>query len=224
MSRSLVVMRKVCEWCGSEFDALTKSTKYCSHTCNSRAYKANARLQKKVAVEKVTDEIIKNKPIEKFKDNEFLKCAQAAVLLGVCKQTIYNLIYTKQLKAVRLSSRMTVIKRSDIDNLLQVAEPFEKQLKAEPKPITDFYTLAQISEKYGVKTRQIWAIIARLNIPTKKIGKFTHVSQKHIDKYFSKKNIAPLYTNENGAKTNQVREEIAQYYPRIITNQNYLTN
>jgi hypothetical protein len=119
---------------------------------------------------------------------------------------------------------MTVIKRSDIDNLLQVAEPFEKQLKAEPKPITDFYTLAQISEKYGVKTRQIWAIIARLNIPTKKIGKFTHVSQKHIDKYFSKKNIAPLYANENGAKTSQVREEIAQYYPRVITNHNYLTN
>jgi len=106
MSRLLVVMRKVCEWCGIEFDALTKSTKYCSHTCNSRAYKANARLQKKVAVEKVTYEIIKNKPIEKFKDNEFLKCAQAAKLLRVCKQTIYNLIYSKQLKAVSLSSRL----------------------------------------------------------------------------------------------------------------------
>lgn len=224
MSTSIVVFKKVCEWCGNEFEAQRKGTKYCSHLCNSRAYKANARLNVKASVEKNTQEIIKNKPIENFKDNEFLKCAQAAKLLGVCKQTIYNLIYSKQLKAVQLSSRMTVIRRKDIDELLQVAEPFEKQHKAEPKPLTDFYTLAEITDKYKIKTRRIWAIIEQHNIPTKKIGKFTHVSQKHIDKYFFRKNKAPLYANENGAKADQVKDEIAQYIPRIIINQNYLTN
>jgi len=222
MSKSLVVMRKVCEWCGSEFDAFTKSTKYCSHVCNCRAYKANARLQKKVSVEKVTDEIIKNKPIEKFKDNEFLKCAQAAVLLGVCKQTIYNLIYSKQLKAVRLSSRMTVIRRKDIDELLQIAEPFEKQQKAEPKPLTEFYSLIQISEKFNVKTRQIWAIITRYKMPTIKIGRFTHVSQKHIDKYFLQKNKTTSYS-KNAVKPTVVKEDVPYYLPRVA-NQNYLTN
>jgi Fic family protein len=35
--------KKICLYCRKEFDAQKRTTKYCSHTCNSRAYKANKR-------------------------------------------------------------------------------------------------------------------------------------------------------------------------------------
>jgi len=34
------------------------------------------------------------------------------------------------------------------------------------KPITDFYTLENITSKYRLKTRRIWDIIKEKNIPT----------------------------------------------------------
>lgn len=35
--------KKICIYCRKEFDAQKRTTKYCSHTCNSRAYKTNKR-------------------------------------------------------------------------------------------------------------------------------------------------------------------------------------
>ncbi len=187
-----IEIRKICEWCGNEFIALKSSTRYCSHICNSRAYKANIRTKKKNTIEKQTDEIIKNKPIADFKDQEFLKCAQAALLMGVCKQTVYNLIESGTLKSVRLSSRMTIIRRKDIDALLEIEIPYEPKQKKEKTPITEFYTLDEITEKFGVKVRRIWDIIKTKNIPTTKLGNKTYISQKHIDNYFKNKNKKPL--------------------------------
>ena len=192
MSSSNLKMRKICEWCGTEFEAQKSTTHYCSHLCNSRAYKAKKRTQIKAIVEKQTDEAIKNLPIAGFKDNEFLKCAQAAVILGVSRKTVYNLIESGKLKAARLSSRMTLIRRKDIDALLEIEIPYEPKQKKEKTPITEFYTLDEITEKFGVKVRRIWDIIKTKNIPTTKLGNKTYISQKHIDNYFKNKNKKPL--------------------------------
>lgn len=186
MSSKFVEIHKVCQWCGSVFIAKKQNTRYCTHTCNSRAYKANKRIQTKTRIEKTTDEIIKNQPIADFKDRDFLNCTQAAKLLGVCRKTVYNLIYNKKLRAVRITSRITIIRRKDIDELLEISIPYEPQQKTVPKPITDFYTLENITSKYGLKTRRIWDIIKEKNIPTQKQGKKTYISQKHIDNYFKK--------------------------------------
>jgi len=186
MSSKFVEIRKVCDWCGKQFIAKKQSTRYCTHICNSRAYKANVRTKTKISIEHRTDEIIKNQPILEFKDREFLKCAQAAILMGVCRKTIYNLISTKKLKAVRISSRMTIIRRKDIDAFLEISLPYEAQQRAESKPISEFYTLEDITNIYGIKTRRIWDIIKLKNIPTTKKGKKTYISQKHIDNYFTK--------------------------------------
>jgi hypothetical protein len=45
MSSNMSVKR-LCEWCGSEFLAKTTVTHYCSGACNKRAYEALARQQK----------------------------------------------------------------------------------------------------------------------------------------------------------------------------------
>jgi hypothetical protein len=83
MSCKYVQIRKICDGCGREFITQIRSTMYCSRTCNSSTYKANLRLQTKQKVEKETDEYIKNKPIQDFKERDFLKCTQVAKLMGV---------------------------------------------------------------------------------------------------------------------------------------------
>jgi len=192
MSSTNQKIRKICEWCTAEFEAQKNTTRYCSHLCNSRAYKANKRTKTKIKIEKQTDLIHINKHFDHFKEQDFLKCAQAAMLMGVSKQTIYNLIESGKLKAGKLSSRMTIIHRKDIEALLEINIPIEPKEKGEKKPITEFYTLDEITEKFGVKTRRIWDIIKTKKIPTTKLGNKTYISQKHIDNYFKNKNKKPL--------------------------------
>lgn len=39
-------IKRICDFCLQEFTAKTTKTKYCSHKCNSRAYKAAVRKEK----------------------------------------------------------------------------------------------------------------------------------------------------------------------------------
>ena len=43
MTASKIPIKKVCEHCKQEFVAWKTTTKYCSHQCNSRAYKSKRR-------------------------------------------------------------------------------------------------------------------------------------------------------------------------------------
>ena len=36
-------IKKVCEFCGREFEAYTQTARYCSHECNCKAYRAIKR-------------------------------------------------------------------------------------------------------------------------------------------------------------------------------------
>ena len=57
----------------------------------------------------------------------------------------------------------------------------------EKTPISDFYTTAEVKEKYGIKDSWIFHIAKEHNIPrTFHRGK-TYWSKKHIDDYFAKK-------------------------------------
>lgn len=211
MSSKFVEIRKICDWCEKEFIAKKQSTRYCSHTCNSRAYKANVRNKTKINIEQHTDEIIKNQPIADFKDREFLKCEQAAILMGVCRKTIYNLISTKKLKAVRVTNRITIIRRKDIDALLEVSMPYEAKQKLEALPITEFYTLDEILARYNIKTSWIWQIIKTNNIPTTKQGRKTYISQKHIDKYLKGKQKETINETISEIEYYTVAEAIERY-------------
>lgn len=53
--------------------------------------------------------------------------------------------------------------------------------------ITDFYTTAEIKEKFGVKESWIYEIAKEHNIPHTFNRGRTYWSKKHIDSYFAKK-------------------------------------
>jgi len=114
MSSNIRITR-VCEFCGNEFTAQTTRTRYCSHKCNSRHYKAMQKAGKIEASNRETKQVL-NRPIEEIKAKEFLSIEDACKLLGVSRWTIWRGIKRNDINAVKLG-RKTLIKRSEIDKL-----------------------------------------------------------------------------------------------------------
>ena len=186
MATSSIRIKKICQWCGAEFEAQKVSTKYCSHRCANLAYKQATREKRVKQVEAETHFIKSEKPKENVKDKEYLSIAQASVLLGLSLQAVYKMIYAGHLAAYKLSSRLSFVKREDIDKMLN-ANPYVKKNRSKGADITEFYTTAEIKEKYGVKESWLYKIAKEHNIPrTFNRGK-TYWSKKHIDSYFAKK-------------------------------------
>ena len=186
MATSSIRIKKICQWCGAEFEAQKVSTKYCSHRCANLAYKQATREKRVKQVEAETHFIKSEKPKENVKDKEYLSIAQASVLLGLSLQAVYKMIYAGHLAAYKLSSRLSFVRREDIDKMLN-ANPYVKKNRSKGEDITEFYTTAEIKEKYGVKESWLYKIAKEHNIPrTFNRGK-TYWSKKHIDSYFAKK-------------------------------------
>ena len=186
MATSSIRITKICQWCGVEFEAQKVSTKYCSHRCANLAYKQAVRDKRVKQAEAETLSVKLEKPIENVKDKEYLSFSQAGKLLGVSRQAVYNMVKAGNLKASKISSRLSFIKRVDIEAMLE-SKPYKTLHPKDTIPITDFYTTAEIKEKYNIQESWLYKIAKEYNIPrTFNRGK-TYWSKKHIDSYFAKK-------------------------------------
>lgn len=186
MATSSIRITKICQWCGVEFEAQKVSTKYCSHRCANLAYKQAVRDKRVKQAEAETLSIKLEKPIENVKDKEYLSFAQAGKLLGLSRQAVYNMVKAGNLKASKISSRLSFIRRADIDAMLE-NRPYKTLHPKDVVPITDFYTTAEIKEIFGVKESWIYEIAKEHNIPRTFNRGRTYWSKKHIDSYFAKK-------------------------------------
>ena len=186
MATSSIRITKICQWCGVEFVAQKVSTKYCSHRCANLAYKQAVRDKRVKQAEAETLSIKLEKPIENVKNKEYLSFAQAGKLLGLSRQAVYNMVKAENLKASKISSRLSFIRRVDIDAMLE-NRPYKTLHPKDTVPITDFYTIAEIKEKFGVKESWIYEIAKEHNIPRTFNRGRTYWSKKHIDSYFAKK-------------------------------------
>lgn len=120
MSRSTFKINKICEQCGSLFQAQKVSTRFCSHKCNQRNYKLRKKLEKKKITETETSSKIINVKsnaidIELLKQKPYLTVKEVAVLLNCSSKTIYRLIKQGNIDAVRFSERVTRIRYIDIE-------------------------------------------------------------------------------------------------------------
>lgn len=182
---SNITFQKICNVCGESFTAQKSSTKYCSKVCNNRAYKTAKKEQLINSVE--LNDIIEDsqREVKDVTDREYLSVQEAATLLGVSRHTVYRMLHRGDLKAIQLSHKLSIIKRSDIDSLFQNTETYKATPSVERAPITEFYTIAQIKERFGVKERHIYNSIKKHSIPKTLIRGKSHVSKKHIDKLFA---------------------------------------
>ena len=180
---SNIDIQKKCEWCGKLFIAHKTSTRCCSHRCANLAYKERTR-QKRVS----EFQTMVNQQIEKEDciDKDFFTPSEAAKYIGISRATFYRYLETNLIKSVQLK-RKTIIRKRDIEALFDNASPYKKHLPRNKQSITDFYTTAEIKEKFGVKESWIYEIAKEHNIPRTFNRGRTYWSKKHIDSYFAKK-------------------------------------
>lgn len=179
-------INKLCEYCGNVFQASKYNVRYCSHDCNSKAYQEAQRQKVAALTETLTNKQKTDKGQSHLSDRPYLSIAEAAQLLGVCNKTAYNLAHSGKIKAKRISKRLTFVSRQSIDELLQDSVPYEIQQSQERKPIADWYTLDEITAKYGIKRHQIRNIVNAGHIPEKKEGTRTLIAKSKLDAYFKK--------------------------------------
>ena len=180
---SNIDIQKKCEWCGKLFIAHKTTTRCCSHRCANIAYKERTR-QKRVS----EFQTMVNQQIEKEDciDKDFFTPSEAAKYIGISRATFYRYLETNLIKSVQLK-RKTIIRKRDIEALFDNASPYKKHLPRSKQSITDFYTTAEIKEKFGVKESWIYEIAKEHNIPRTFNRGRTYWSKKHIDSYFAKK-------------------------------------
>lgn len=192
MSSNIDIQKK-CKWCGEIFTAHKMSTSYCSHKCANLAYKERVRKERISAYQKELSFKEYNEPLKDLEQREFFTPTAAAKLLGISRATIYRYLADETIKAVQFKGK-TLIRRKDIDMLFESSATYNKRLPQEKVPITEFYTTAEVKEKYNVVDSWIFVVAKKHNIPrTFNRGK-TYWSKKHIDNYFGKKAADPEIT------------------------------
>lgn len=174
-------VRKICEWCGKPFIAHKTTTLYCSHACANLGYKERIRERKRQL--KKTQELLQ--PRQAAEGQDYFTFAQAANLMGVSRQYIYKLVRDSKLRASRLGTRKSLIRRSDIELMLKT-KPYERIIPKEGFDIKEYYTAEEIAAKYKVNAKWVWAYTREHKIPKVKIRQFNYYSKKHIDAAFAK--------------------------------------
>jgi excisionase family DNA binding protein len=114
--KTKIEVKRICQHCGNEFTARTTTTRYCSHKCNSRAYKVNVRASK-VEASNLQTQRIKNQPVEELKAKAFLSIADTCKLIGISRRTVYRMIERGELITGKAGVR-TIIRRSDLEQRL----------------------------------------------------------------------------------------------------------
>ena len=187
MSSNIQVQR-ICKHCGNDFTARTTTTLYCSHSCNSAAYKAKIR-SGKVEVSNKETQRIKTQPIEELKAKEFLTVRDIASLLNCSVRSVYYYIESGTIRATNLGQRITRVKRSELDKLFEQPRTVAPQPESQPEQkqfdISDCYTLTEVQSKYGISETAVQNLIKRNSIPKIKKGWFAYVPKKIIDKLLS---------------------------------------
>ncbi len=173
-------IERICEFCGNSFIAQTTVTKFCSHRCSSRAYKARKRAEKINTSNSATTQI-RVKAVGDVSKREFLSIAEVCSLMGVVRQTVYNLIGRGELEASKFGGR-TIIKRSNIDELLDKYSGTTKNDTAQ----NEFYTVKEIEKLYSIKYGRLYEIVKQNRMPKKLYKNRLYISKPHIDNYFLK--------------------------------------
>ena len=192
---SNIKVERICEWCGKKFTAQTTVTRFCSKRCAEHSYKERLR-QKKLAVSNLETASTTNGNKWREKDY-YLTPTQAADLLGIGRMSIYRYIRNDKIKVVKFE-RKTLISKTDLQAMFDFLTPKETEqvesAEKKGKSISDFYTRADIREKYGVKDSWIYKVVAENNVPKAIIRGKAYFSKSHIDRLFSARKENPEIT------------------------------
>ena len=187
-----------CAHCGKVFTTNSGMRKYCSEECAEQAKETRKKRQR--------DFLRAVEPVMELQQQEYLTFSKAAVLLGCTRQYVYKLVDQGKLPASRLSSRMALVRRSDIERMFE-ANPYNRVLPSskprnsvakKPKvssrkdakgvqhtdEVLEYYSGEEVMQTYKVKQSWLYASAKRHQIPMCRIAGRNYYSKKHIDAVF----------------------------------------
>ena len=204
-------VKRICQWCGKPFIAQKTTPNYCSPQCSKRGYKHRMK-ERRMELRQIQEMVEVKKKLE---SQEYFTFSQTAKLMGVSRQYIYKLVKEDKLRASRLSSRMSLIRRADIELMLKT-KPYESIKPKDDVDITEYYTAEQIAEKYKVNAKWVWTYTREHDVPKVKIRQFNYYSKKHIDAAFAKYEVDSdlMIEYETYLKSRGVCPNTSSYYMR----------
>ena len=145
-------------------------------------------------------------PVMELQQQEYLTFSKAAILLGCTRQYVYKLVEQGKLPASRLSSRMALVRKSDIKKMFE-DNPYNRVLpctkpkksvskkmkspakdKAKEERATDevleYYSGEKVKQIYKVKQSWLYVSAKRHQIPMCRISGRNYYCKKHIDAVF----------------------------------------
>ena len=180
-----------CACCGREFTAYSGVQKYCSVGCADEAKKERKKRHE--------DFLRAADPVVGLRQQEYLTFSRAAILMGCSRQYVYKLVNQGKLKAARISSRMAIIRRADIESMLE-GNPYNKVVFGNrPKPTNSSRKLRkqeaetasnepltyisgeEIIANYKVKPSWLYTSAKRNQIPICRIGGRNYYSKSHVE-------------------------------------------
>ena len=187
-----------CALCGKMFVPNSGTQKYCSEECAEQAKESKKKRQREFlrAIE----------PVMELQQQEYLTFSKAAILLGCTRQYVYKLVEQGKLPASRLSSRMALVRRSDIEKMFD-SNPYnrvipcskskkvvsKKQRTSSRKDtknvlptdeVLEYYSGEEVMQTYKVKQSWLYASAKRHQIPMCRIAGRNYYSKKHIEAVF----------------------------------------
>lgn len=180
-----------CACCGREFTAYSGVQKYCSVGCADEAKKERKKRHE--------DFLRAAQPVVGLRQQEYLTFSRAAILMGCSRQYVYKLVNQGKLKASRISSRMAIIRRADIESMLE-GNPYNKVVFGNrPKPTNSSRKLRkqeaetasnepltyisgeEVIANYKVKPSWLYTSAKRNQIPICRIGGRNYYSKSHVE-------------------------------------------
>ena len=175
-----------CAYCGKVFTTSSGMQKYCSEECAEQAKETKKKRQR--------DFLRAVEPVMEAQQQEYLTFSKAAVLLGCTRQYVYKLVEQGKLPASRLSSRMALVRRSDIEKMFE-SNPYNRVVPgSKPKPsvakkskspvknrkktklesttdeVLEYYSGEEVKQIYKVKQSWLYASAKRHKIPMCRIA------------------------------------------------------
>ena len=187
-----------CAYCGKVFATNSGMQKYCSEECATAAKETKKKIQR--------DFLRAIEPVMEIHQQEYLTFSKAAILLGCTRQYVYKLVEQGKLPASRLSNRMALVRKSDIEKMFE-SNPYNRVVPgSKPKPsvakksksptkdkaeeeratdeVLEYYSGEEVKQIYKVKQSWLYASAKRHQIPMCRIAGRNYYSKKHIDAVF----------------------------------------
>jgi excisionase family DNA binding protein len=114
MSSNIQISR-VCEHCKQDFQAKTTITRFCSHRCNSAAYKLKLKEAKVIKSEAETA-TVKIQPVLEIMMKAYYTIDDLSQIFGLSKRTFYRIIERGELPHAKLGGK-TFVKKEAIEEL-----------------------------------------------------------------------------------------------------------